>query len=190
MSAGPPRRASYQDVLDAPRHMVAEVLDGVLYTHPRPALLHAQAASVLGGEVIPAFCRGRGGPGGWTILDEPELHLGPEPDIVVPDLAGWRKERLPVVPDQAFLTLGPDWVCEVLSRSSEGIDRSKKLPIYAREGVGHAWLLDPIVRTLEVFRLDGGGYRLVQTWCDDEVARAEPFDAVELELGALWGQAA
>jgi Uma2 family endonuclease len=122
-------------------------------------------------------------------LVEPELHLGPEPDILVPDLAGWHKDRLPVVPDQAFLTLAPDWVCEVLSRSTEGIDRSKKLPIYAREHVGHAWLLDPTVRTLEVFRLDGDGYRLVNTWWGNELVRAEPFDGIELELGALWTQA-
>ncbi len=187
MSAGRPgKRATYQDVLDAPRHLVAEVIEGVLHTHPRPALLHAQAASVLGGDLITQFHRGRGGPGGWIILVEPELHLGPEPDIVVPDLAGWRNERLPRVPDAAFLSLAPDWVCEVLSRSTEGIDRSKKLPIYAREGVAHVWLLDPMVRTLEVFRLDAESYRLVCTWCGDKLVRAEPFDAVELELGALW----
>lgn len=178
------RRASYQDVLDAPEHLVVEVLDGELYTHPRPAAPHAEAASVLGMDLGGPFHRGRGGPGGWVILDEPELHLGH--DILVPDLAGWRRERLPEVPAEPFFTLAPDWTCEVLSPSTALVDRRQKRPIYARESVTHLWLVDPDAQTIEVFRLDGESYRLIATHGAEEVARLEPFDAIELELGALW----
>jgi len=185
MTASPARRnATYQDVLDAPEHLVAEVLAGDLYTHPRPAAPHAEAASVLGMDLGSAFHRGRGGPGGWIILYEPDLHLGQ--DILVPDLAGWRRERLPAVTDAAYFELAPDWACEVLSRSTALVDRRLKLPLYAREKVAHVWLVDPIARSVEVFRLDGESYRLVVTRGEDEVVRLEPFDAIELELGALW----
>ena len=182
------KRATYQDVLGAPAHMVAEVIDGVLHLHPRPAFPHALAFSELGGQLVPAFSRGRGGPGGWVILGEPELHLGPEPDILVPDLAGWRNERMPVVPRAAFVTLAPDWACEVISPSTGDVDRAEKVPIYARERVAHVWLVDPLLRTLEVLRLDGPTYRLVGTWRGEAKVRAEPFDAIELELGALWAR--
>lgn len=187
MSAFPAKkRATYDDVLGAPAHLVAEVLDGTLYTHPRPATPHAAAASALGEELGPPFKRGRNGPGGWMILDEPELHLGPEPDIVVPDLAGWRRQRMPEMPHAAFITLPPDWACEVLSPSTEGIDRAEKMPVYAREQVGHLWLVNPILRTLEVLRLDADSYKVVQAWRGEAKVRAEPFDAVELELAILW----
>jgi len=181
-----PRRATYDDVLAAPPHLVCEVIDGVLYTNPRPAARHAGAASVLGEELGPPFRRGRGGPGGWLILDEPELHLGPDPDVLVPDLGGWRRDRMTELPDVAFFTLAPDWVCEVLSPSTEAVDRAEKLPVYAREGVGHVWLVDPKTRTLEVFRREGSAYLLLKTWRDDAKVRAEPFDAVELLLSLLW----
>jgi Uma2 family endonuclease len=180
------KRAQYADLLDLPAHHVGEIIEGVLYAQPRPAARHALASSVLGEELGPPFHRGRGGPGGWMILDEPEIHLGPEPDIVVPDLAGWRRERMPELPDEAFLTLAPDWACEVSSPSTHKLDRSKKLPVYQRERVAHVWFVDPAARTLEIFRLDGDSYRWVVTRADDEVCRAEPFDAIELELGALW----
>jgi Uma2 family endonuclease len=130
------------------------------------------------------FHRGRGGPGGWIILDEPELHLGA--DVLVPDLAGWRRERLPEVPDAAFFELAPDWACEVLSPSTSLLDRRRKLPIYAREGVAHVWLVDPKARSVEVFRLSEGSYLYVAVHGEDERVRLEPFAAVELELSALW----
>jgi Uma2 family endonuclease len=182
------KRATYQDVIDAPAHLIAEIVDGELYTHPRPSRAHAEAASVLGMELGPAYHRGRGGPGGWIILDEPELHLGS--DVLVPDLAGWRRERADGVPPAELGRLAPDWVCEVASPSTALLDRQRKLPIYARESVSHVWIVDPRVRLLEVLRLDGGGYRLVATYGEREVARAEPFEAVELELEALWPHAA
>jgi Uma2 family endonuclease len=180
------KRAQYADLFALPPHQVGEIIDGVLYAQPRPAMRHSLASSVLGVEIGSAFGHGRGGPGGWIILDEPELHFGSEPDILVPDLAGWRRERMPELPDVAFLTLAPDWVCEILSPSTHKLDRSKKLPIYQRERVPHVWLVDPIARTLEIFRLDGDTYRFIVTFADDEPCRAEPFDAIELELGALW----
>ena len=189
MSAFPARkRATYEEVQNAPEHLVAEILDGTLYTHPRPSMPHSLAGSALGEELGPPFKRGRGGPGGWMILDEPELHLGHEPDILVPDLGGWRRERLPEVPLSAYLTLAPDWACEVISPSTEDIDRAEKMPIYARERVTHLWLVDPLVKTLEVFRLDGDSYRVVHTWRGNARVRAEPFDAIELDLSILWAR--
>lgn len=180
------RPATYQDVLDAPEHQVAEVIDGELFTQPRPAGPHAESASVLGMDLGGAFHRGRGGPGGWIILDEPELHLGA--DILVPDLGGWRRERLPAVPDAPFFELAPDWVCEVLSPNTALLDRRRKLPIYARENVPHVWLVDPKARSVEGFRLAGESYQYVTVVGEDEHVRLEPFEALELELSALWPQ--
>jgi Uma2 family endonuclease len=183
------RRATYEDVLAAPPHVVAEVIRGVLHTHPRPAVPHARASSRLGGELSGPFDRGKGGPGGWVILDEPELHLGAEPDVLVPDLAGWRRERMPRVPMQeAFIGLTPDWVCEVVSPSTQAFDRGDKMDVYARERVGHAWLVDPLAKLLEVWRLEADKWLRLGTWRGDARVRAEPFDAIELELGSLWAE--
>jgi Uma2 family endonuclease len=184
MGSKPPRRAGYEDVLNAPPHLIAEVIDGALHTQPRPLLAHAHAASVLGEELGGPFRSGRGGPGGWILLDEPELHLGPH--IVVPNLAGWRRSTLPELPDEAFLSVRPDWLCEVLSPSTQRPDRVLKMPLYRREGVPHVWLIDPDAKTLEVYRLDGANYRLLDSDADQALIRAEPFDAFELDLGALW----
>ena len=184
------RRATYEDVLAAPTHHVAEVLDGELHVNPRPAPPHTMTASALGMDLGVRFQFARGGPGGWWIFDEPELHLGLEPDIVVPDIGGWRVERMPELPSTAYFTLAPDWVCEVLSDSTRYIDRKLKMHIYAREQVPHVWLVDPIAQTVEVFRLDGATYRFVAMHTDDETPRLEPFDAVELELALLWGKRA
>lgn len=186
MGSDAPRKASYADVAEAPDGLVAELAGGVLYTLPRPSLLHAQASAALGAELGGPFRRGKGGPGGWIFLDEPELHLGAEPDVLVPDLAGWRRSTLPELPDAAFLTVRPDWVCEVLSPRTRRLDRVVKMPIYLREGVPHVWLVDPEVKTLEVFGLDGSSYRLLATHAEDELVHAEPFEVFGLELGVLW----
>ena len=178
------RKATYQDVLDAPPNMVAEVLDGELHLQPRPAGRHTAVTSALGEELGPPFKRGKGGPGGWLILDEPEIHL--HADILVPDLAGWKRERLPSVGDEAYFELAPDWVCEVLSPSTEKRDRAVKLPIYAREHVPYAWLVNPLQRTLEVLRLHQDGWLTAAVHHDDQRVRAAPFDAIELDLSVLW----
>jgi Uma2 family endonuclease len=182
------RRATYEDLLAVPEHLVAELIHGALVTQPRPAAPHALAASVLGIELGGPFHRGKGGgPGGWVILDEPELHLRGG-HVLVPDLAGWRRDRMPEVPATAAIELAPDWVCEVLSASTEATDRADKMPLYALEKVRHLWLIDPLTRTLETYRLEGERWMLLATWRDDAFVRAEPFDAIELELAALWAR--
>jgi Uma2 family endonuclease len=178
------KRATYDDVLNAPENKVAEILDGELFLSPRPAFRHTVASSCLGSALGDPFGRGRGGPGGWWILDEPELHLGDH--VVVPDLAGWRRERMPTGPEEAYFTLAPDWVCEVLSPSTERIDRGRKLHIYAEAGVPHLWLVNPVERTLEVMRLRDGAWTILAVHSDSDVVRAEPFEAIELELSILW----
>ena len=178
------KRATYDDVLAAPEGKVAEIVDGVLHLSPRPALPHAGATSAIGGELMGPFQRGRGGPGGWLIVDEPELHLAA--DVVVPDLAGWRRERLAKLPNAAFVAVAPDWICEVLSPSTSRLDRVEKLPVYAREQVRHAWLVDPVARTHEILRLEGGRWVIIATHAGDASIRAEPFDAIELDLAVLW----
>jgi Uma2 family endonuclease len=180
------KRATYEDVLAAPKHVIAEIIDGVLRTQARPASLHARAASRLGAELGGPFDRGRDGPGGWILLGEPELHL--HGDVLVPDLAGWRRTRMPELPDAAAFELPPDWVCEILSPSTVATDRAEKLPIYARERVGYVWLIDPVAHTLESLRLEAPRWMLAGTWHGDARVRAEPFEAFELELGALWAK--
>ncbi|KYG11356.1 hypothetical protein BE21_57800 [Sorangium cellulosum] len=185
------RRATYADLEAVPPNKVAELVRGTLHVFPRPAPKHAWTSSGLGAELIGPFQRGRGGPGGWIILDEPELHF-PDPDVpgeidaLVPDLAGWRAERMPELPETAYFTLAPDWVCEVLSPSTEDIDRDEKMAVYAREGVRHAWLVDPIARTLEVYARQDRRWGPAVVHRDAARVRAEPFDAIELELSVLW----
>jgi Uma2 family endonuclease len=184
MSRPKQNRATYDDLVAVPENLVAEIIDGDLITNPRPAARHARASSRLGIHLGGPFDSGIGGPGGWIILDEPELHLGG--DVVVPDLAGWRREHMPKIPNTAAFELAPDWVCEVLSPGTEPIDRANKMPIYARERVAHAWLVNPIGRTLEVYRLRDGAWTLAATHRGDARARIEPFDAIELDIGVFW----
>ena len=164
--------------------MVGEIVGGDLYASPRPASRHARAASVLGAAVGGPFDVDPHGPGGWWIVDEPELHFGS--NILVPDLAGWRRERMPVFPDVPFFEFPPDWVCEVISPSTAGLDRVRKLPIYARNGVANLWLVEPRARTVEVYRLQEGQWLLLATYGGDDKMRAEPFAAVEIPLASLW----
>ena len=178
------RPATYEDLVALPDNLVAEIVDGELHASPRPAPRHAVAYARATGLLGSAFDSGRGGPGGWWILAEPELHLGP--DVLVPDLSGWRRARMPHVPETAYFPLAPDWICEILSPSTASLDRAKKLGIYAREGVGHAWLMDPIARTLEVLRLEGGRWSILVTHAGDATLRAEPFEAIEFSLGEFW----
>jgi len=179
------RLATYEDVLAAPAHAVAEVVDGELHVQPRPARRHARAASRLGGFLDGPFDRGRGGPGGWVILDEPELHLGAEPAIVVPDLAGWRVARATFDGEGAFIDVVPDWICEVLSPATAAFDRSRKADLYAELGVGHLWLVDVTTRQIEAFRQAQGKWLRLGAYAQDD-ARIEPFEAVALDVPSLF----
>lgn len=185
------KRATYADVLAAPPHMTAEVLDGELHLMPRPARKHLRSASGLGAMLYMSFDAGVNGPGGGTILYEPELHLGPDPDILVADLGGWRSGRLVEKDedeDPPFITVVPDWVCEILSPGTARVDRLKKMRIYARERIPHVWLCDPRERIVEVYRFGGPSYTLVGAYGGDEALTAEPFEAVTIPTSILWGQ--
>ncbi len=180
----PARPATYQDVLDAPPHMTAEIAGGRLHLHPRPASRHARATFRMAGQLDGPFQGGPSGPGGWHLTIEPELHLGP--DILVPDLAGWRRERLPVFPDTAFFELAPDWACEILSPSTRRFDLTEKRALYAAHAVAHLWLVDPDARTLEAFTLRDGAWTLTAAFGEGDEVRAAPFEALKFPLEALW----
>lgn len=178
------RRATYDDLEAVPPHLVAEIIDGALVTHPRPSPRHAAATNSLLGELSGPFQKGMGGPGGWVFFDEPELHLGPH--VVVPDIAGWRRERLPVYPETNYFAMAPDWVCEVLSASTEARDRGAKRRIYAEAAVGYLWIVDPRQQLLEVFELSDGEWTLKGTWLADDPVMAPPFEAISFALADLW----
>jgi Uma2 family endonuclease len=178
------KTATYEDLLAVPEPLVAEILFGRLVTHPRPSPRHAAAASALQGVLTPPFQFERGGPGGWVFMDEPELHLGKH--VVVPDVAGWRQERLAMLPDTAWVEVAPDWVCEVLSPSTERYDRGEKRRIYAEAGVGHVWHIDPVLRMLEVFELSEGKWLLLDVFHDDVEVKAAPFADPSFRLNLLW----
>lgn len=172
-----------------PEWKVAEIIEGELIVSPRPATPHAHAGTVMGADIGGAFMGPPGSPdrpGGWWILVEPELHVGE--DVLVPDWAGWRRDRMPQMPNAAFIAQAPDWVCEVISPSTATIDRGRKMQIYAREGVGHLWFIEPLARTLEVYRLDAEEHRwvVVENFGGDDVVRAVPFEAVALDLARWW----
>lgn len=184
-SALPKKRpATYADLFELPDNVVGQIIDGNLIVSPRPAPPHAIATSYLGGELVGPYGRGRGGPGGWLILFEPELHLAEQ--ILVPDLAGWRRERMPQAPTTAWFELAPDWICEVLSPSTAVLDRTRKLEIYRQYGVPWLWFVDPPSRTVEVLKLSGHDVVVAGNFGGDGMKRLPPFDAVEIDLGALW----
>jgi len=180
----PRRPATYDDLMAVPPHLVAEIIAGELVTHPRPAPRHSRAATILSGIVVPPFDIGIGGAGGWWILAEPELHLAQ--DVVVPDIAGWRRERMLTLPETAWFELPPDWACEVLSPSTARYDRGAKRDIYASNGIKHLWHVEPPERLLEVFELVNGQWLLLRTYRDDEAVAASPFAAAPFKLGLLW----
>ncbi|HZI08690.1 MAG TPA: Uma2 family endonuclease [Archangium sp.] len=180
----PHREATYEELVALPSHVVGELLEGELVASPRPASPHSAASLALGAELVGPFQRGRGGPGGWWFFTEPELHFGK--NVLVPDLAGWRHSRMPTRSDVPNFTLAPDWVCEVLSPSTARIDRTVKKRIYARQGVEYVWLVDPVLRILEVLQRHEGRWLERGSWSGNARVRAEPFEALELELEALW----
>lgn len=176
--------ATYADIEALPPNRVGEIIFGVLHSHPRPAPRHAVAANAVGYEITGPFGRGTGGPGGWIFMVEPELHLGPH--VVVPDIAGWKRERLTPFPETAFIETPPDWLCEVLSPPTQALDRTDKLTIYAEFGVKHCWYVDPIARTLEVFQLTGSKWTIAATFKDDDAVAAPPFEVHTFGLDGLW----
>ncbi|QSQ26259.1 Uma2 family endonuclease [Pyxidicoccus parkwayensis] len=177
---------SYEDIEALPPGWVGEIVAGELYASPRPAVGHLKVSMWLGALLATQFEMTPTGPGGWWFLTEPELHF--EPNIVVPDIAGWRRERVPAPPDPEtpWLTIAPDWLCEVLSPSTRTVDRVRKMPLYHREGVQHAWLIDPVRRTLEVYGRGKNGWVRTALYGGNTVIREAPFEDVSLDLGRLW----
>jgi Uma2 family endonuclease len=178
------RKATYADLEAVPLHLVAEIIHGALVTHPRPNPRHAVAAFALSEHLGPGYRSGRGGPGGWVFMPEPQLHLGEH--VVVPDLAGWRRERMPLLPDTASVVLPPDWICEIFSPSTEEHDRTVKRAIYGAAGVPYLWHVDPRLRVLEVFQLTAGHWLLAKAISGDGDVCAVPFEAVSFPLQELW----
>lgn len=176
--------ATYADLEAVPPHLVAEIIGGALVTHPRPSLRHGLTATSLSNELAGPFQKGRNGPGGWIFIVEPELHLGG--DVFVPDIAAWRRERLPAVPSTPFSEVVPDWICEVLSGSTEIRDRTIKMRRYAEIGVPHFWLIDPRLQLLQSFELRGGAWTDAGSWNSDDAVRAAPFDEIAFSLADLW----
>ncbi len=178
--------ATYEDFLNVPEHLQAEIIAGELITSPRPGPRHAMASTSLGEEITGPFQKGKGGgPGGWWILFEQEIHL--QGDILIPDIAGWKKELLPTIPtDKNYLEIAPQWVCEILSPGTARKDRVWKMPIYAREKVEHIWLIHPVEKTLEVYQRNEMIWTLLQSFGGNDQVRAAPFDAIELDLDSLW----
>lgn len=176
----------YEEILNLPENLYGEILNGELTTQPRPTGRHGIAQRGLNLDLAGPFDFGRGGPGGWWILSEPEVHFARDIEIAVPDLAGWRRECMPKIPEDQRFEIVPNWLCEILSPSTEKRDRSVKMPIYARYGVSHAWLVDPLKRTLEAFELRDGSWQLVATRKHDDAVRIAPFDAISFCLADLW----
>jgi Uma2 family endonuclease len=178
------RPATYEDLLKVPDHLVAEIVDGELFTSPRPASPHAFAAGTLFATLVARLQRGQGCPAEWWFLFEPELHLGA--DVLVPDIAGWRKIHMPRVPNVPWFEQTPDWVCETVSVKTARLDRIRKLPRYAHHGVPYAWIVDPVAQGVEVYRREGEHMLLFSTHEGPGPMKAEPFEPCELDLNDLW----
>jgi Uma2 family endonuclease len=181
-----PGPSLYEQLEALPEGLTGEILNGQIYTQPRPSGPHVFAASELGYELLGPFERGRGGPGGWWIVQEPELHFLHNTEVDVPDLAGWRKDRLPRFPRDHRFTVVPDWVCEILSPGTESKDRMVKMPIYVQYGVPYAWLLDPVAHTLEAYALEGSAWREIGRFAGAAPVSVAPFEAVTIRLDDLW----
>lgn len=165
-----------------------EVIDGDLVRKAMPSARHG-AAQIAASQLLRPFNRrpgGSGGPGGWWFASETEIQLAAD-QVYRPDVCGWRRERLAELPSEAPVKVRPDWVCEILSPSNAGNDTVKKLRGYHRHQIPHYWIIDPVAETLTVHRFTEGGYLLVLAAERSERVRAEPFDAIELQVGVLFG---
>lgn len=178
--------ATYEDLLSLPENVTGQIVDGVLYTQPRPAFRHQRGTTQLASKLSERFDSDGHGPPEWFIFTEPEVHFGRH--VLVPDIAGWRRSTMPEWPDEAYTSICPDWVCEALSPSTAKFDRIQKLPIYFEFGVSHVWILDPTEHTVEIFKHARGGYQLIGTHKDDDRLQAEPFDALTIDLSKLWAR--
>lgn len=176
--------ATYADIEALPPHLTGQIIDGELFVSPRPAPAHARTVSTLGGLINVQFDVGLMGPGGWRILDEPEIHL--DTAVLVPDIAGWRLENWTDQIQTAAIKTAPDWICEVLSPSTERFDRSRKLMTYGRLGIRHAWLVHPTRHFVEVYENRAGAWVLLTVEAGNSELRAAPFDAVGISLKAIW----
>ncbi|PWG62940.1 Uma2 family endonuclease [Spiribacter halobius] len=186
MSGATAMRDLYAAIAALPEGVTGEIIDGQLHTQPRPAGRHILAGSNLGAELLPAYGKGRGGPGGWWILIEPEVHFVRNAEVLVPDLAGWRRERMPELPEDQRFEVVPDWVCEILSPATASRDREVKMPVYARYGVRYAWIVDPRERTLEAYDRRDDALELVAAYQEADEVCAAPFEAAVFRVGALW----
>ena len=186
MSAVIKETSLYEQLMVLPEHVTGEIIAGVLHTQPRPSAGHALAASAVEGELYHPYHKGRGGPGGWWILVEPEVHFIRDTEVLVPDLAGWRRERMPILPQDHRFEVVPDWVCEVLSPSTQKTDRVDKMKVYAHYGVAYLWLIDPVAHTLETYALDKGHWTVLGLYQGQDEVSAAPFDAIVIELGGFW----
>lgn len=185
MSEAAKKKAVYADLCRVPENMIGEIINGELIVTPRPSRKHTLTTSLLGSEIIPSYFHGRGGgPGGWVIIIEPEIGL--DEHTLVPDLAGWKKERFPTSEKTNWISVAPDWICEVLSPSTLRTDKIRKMPLYAEHGIKHLWLVDPNAKTLDAFRLESGMWVLLSSYVEDDKVRAEPFQEIEIDLAGLW----
>lgn len=179
------RPATLLDLDNLPEDLFGEIIDGELQVHPRPDEPHARVAFKLTLTLGNPFDLGVNGPGGWIFLPEPRILFGAQTTLS-PDLAGWRRERY-AAPRKGPLQVTPDWICEILSPSTARYDRVRKLPIYAQNGVSHAWVIDPVLRTLDVLRLESGSWVIVGIYERNDKVRAEPFGEIEIDLSQVWG---
>jgi Uma2 family endonuclease len=177
----------YDQLMSLPETLTGEILNGQLHTQPRPTGPHALTGSSLGDELVGPFQKGRGGPGGWWIIDEPEIHFIRDIEVAVPDLAGWKRERMPTVPKDHRFEIIPNWVCEILSPSTASKDREIKMPLYARHGVRYAWIVDPFNREMEAMELKNGTWTLLSSFSEEDLVAVVPFDAITIALSDLWG---
>lgn len=181
-----PTPSLYDQLIALPENLVGEIINGRLLTHPRPAGPHALSGSSLGSDIHGPYHKGRGGPGGWWILDEPEIHFVRDIEVAVPDIAGWRRERMPRIPQGHRFEVVPDWLCEILSPHTAKTDRMEKMPVYAHYGVRFVWQVDPLARTLEAYALENGLWTVIGLFKDRDAVSVAPFDAITLNLADLW----
>lgn len=181
-----PQPTLYELLEALPEGLTGEILNGQLHTQPRPSWAHGRASDRLNRSIGRSFDDALDGPGGWWIVAEPEVHFVRDRAVAVPDLAGWRRQRMPNPPEGHRVEVVPDWICEIMSPSTASKDREIKMPLYAHYGVQYAWLVDPKARTLEAYQLEGGAWREIGRFTGADQVAVPPFEALTLDLSGLW----